>query len=167
MADDQINPADFQDFVMAQCLSARAFMLSVSVELARMQPDPLKWTSKFISTLHARIDVHERSLDRSLCGCRCTRWRGKSSTFWASAWKIGSMSKQLKPCCPDCGAPIGDRHRAGCDIERCPHCGWQALGCLGFDANDARRWAWNGKWPGEDDCERLGFFVNGDPDFPT
>ena len=23
-----------------------------------------------------------------------------------------------------------------------------------------------GKWPGEDDCERLGFFVNGDPDFP-
>jgi hypothetical protein len=23
-----------------------------------------------------------------------------------------------------------------------------------------------GKWPGEDDCERLNFFVNGDPDFP-
>jgi hypothetical protein len=62
MADDQINPTDFQDFAMAQCLSARAFMLSVSVELARMQPDPLKWTSKFISTLHARIDVNERSL---------------------------------------------------------------------------------------------------------
>jgi hypothetical protein len=62
MADDQINPADFQDFVMAQCLSTRAFMLSVSVELARMQPEPFKWTSKFISTLHARIDVNERSL---------------------------------------------------------------------------------------------------------
>jgi hypothetical protein len=25
-----------------------------------------------------------------------------------------------------------------------------------FDPNDARRQAWNGKWPGEDDCERLG-----------
>jgi hypothetical protein len=37
---------------------------------------------------------------------------------------------------------------------------------VGFDANDARRQAWNGKWPGEDDCERLGFFVNGDADFP-
>jgi hypothetical protein len=75
------------------------------------------------------------------------------------------MSKRLKPC-PDCGAPIGERHRAGCDIERCYHCGWQALGCLGFDPNDTRRQAWNGKWPGEEDCERLGFFVNGDADFP-
>jgi len=74
------------------------------------------------------------------------------------------MSKQLKPCCPDCGAAIGERHRAGCDIERCYHCGWQALGCLHFDPNDARRQAWNGKWPGEDDCERLDFF--GNPDFP-
>ena len=46
------------------------------------------------------------------------------------------------------------------------HCGWQALACLHFDANDARRQAWNGKWPGEEDCERLGFFVNGDADFP-
>ena len=54
----------------------------------------------------------------------------------------------------------------GCDIERCPHCGWQALGCAQFDPNDARRQAWNGKWPGEDDCERLGFYSNGDPDFP-
>jgi hypothetical protein len=31
---------------------------------------------------------------------------------------------------------------------------------------DPRREVWTGKWPGEDDCERLGFFVNGDPDFP-
>ena len=76
------------------------------------------------------------------------------------------MSKQLRPCCPDCGAAIGERHRAGCDIERCYHCGWQALGCLHFDPNDARRQAWNGKWPGEEDCERLDFFVNGDADFP-
>ena len=42
----------------------------------------------------------------------------------------------------------------------------EALGCLHFDPNDARRQAWNGKWPGEDDCERLDFFVNGDADFP-
>ena len=82
---------------------------------------------------------------------------------WPSSGEL--TSKQLKPC-PDCGAPIGERYRAGCDIERCCHCGWQALGCLHFDANDARRQAWNGKWPGEDDCQRLDFFVNGDPDFP-
>jgi hypothetical protein len=23
-----------------------------------------------------------------------------------------------------------------------------------------------GQWPGEDDCARLGFYVNGDPDLP-
>jgi hypothetical protein len=63
-------------------------------------------------------------------------------------------------------SPIGECHRAGCDIGRCYHCGWQALGCLHFDPDDARRQAWNGKWPGEEDCERSGFFVNGDPDFP-
>ena len=57
-------------------------------------------------------------------------------------------------------------HREGCDIERCPHCGWQALGCSHFDPNDARRRAWNGKWPSVDDCERLNFFVNDDPDLP-
>jgi hypothetical protein len=42
---------------------------------------------------------------------------------------------------------LGERQRDGCDIERCPHCGWQALGCLHFEPNDPRRQAWNGKWP--------------------
>ena len=42
-----------------------------------------------------------------------------------------------------------------------------AVICLHFDPNDARRQrqVWNGEWPGEDDCERLGFYSNGDPDF--
>jgi hypothetical protein len=64
--------------------------------------------------------------------------------------------------CPDCGARVGEKHKDGCDVERCPHCGGQALGCIGFDPNDPRRQPWDGKWPGEADCERLGFFVNGD-----
>ena len=73
-----------------------------------------------------------------------------------------SMTKQLRPC-PDCG---GELHRDGCDVERCPHCGWSALGCQHFDPHDPRRQVWDGKWPGEADCERLGFFVNDDPAFP-
>ena len=62
MPQDKIDPNDFFDFVMAQNLAARAFMLSVSVELAKLQSDPENWSKTFISTLHARIDVHERSL---------------------------------------------------------------------------------------------------------
>jgi hypothetical protein len=41
-----------------------------------------------------------------------------------------------------------------------------ALGCAHFHGDNPRRQVWTGKWPGEEDCERLNFFVNGDPDFP-
>ena len=40
MPQDKIDPNDFFDFVMAQNLAARAFMLSVSVKLAKLQSDP-------------------------------------------------------------------------------------------------------------------------------
>lgn len=31
--------------------------------------------------------------------------------------------------CHDCNAPKGGFHHAGCDVERCPKCGLQAIGC--------------------------------------
>ena len=57
--------------------------------------------------------------------------------------------------CPDCNAALGEKHEDGCDVERCPHCGGQALGCVGFNPNDPRLEPWTGKWPGEADCERF------------
>jgi hypothetical protein len=36
-------------------------------------------------------------------------------------------------------------HKDGCDVERCPHCGGQALGCVGFDPSDPRRQPWDGR----------------------
>jgi hypothetical protein len=31
--------------------------------------------------------------------------------------------------CGDCNCPPGGFHHAGCDVERCPRCGGQAIGC--------------------------------------
>jgi hypothetical protein len=34
--------------------------------------------------------------------------------------------------CPDCGALKGEKHIHGCDIEECPICGNQLIGCSCF-----------------------------------
>jgi hypothetical protein len=83
-----------------------------------------------------------------------------------SGRNMHSEASMKHDICPDCGVPIGENHEDGCDVERCPHCGGQALGCVGFDPSDPRRQPWDGRWPGEADCERLGFFVGGDRAFP-
>ncbi len=31
--------------------------------------------------------------------------------------------------CYDCNCPPGAYHHWGCDVERCPRCGGQAIGC--------------------------------------
>lgn len=31
--------------------------------------------------------------------------------------------------CHDCGCPRGGLHHPGCDVEQCPICGEQAIGC--------------------------------------
>lgn len=45
--------------------------------------------------------------------------------------------------CPDCGTPVGELHKPGCDIERCTACGHQKLTC-GCDSGHT---VWTGKWP--------------------
>lgn len=40
--------------------------------------------------------------------------------------------------CGDCGARQGNHHHLGCDLERCPRCGWQLVSCSCSDLDDER-----------------------------
>lgn len=38
--------------------------------------------------------------------------------------------------CGDCGVAAGGFHHPGCDVERCPRCGCQLIGCGCLDDGD-------------------------------
>lgn len=66
------------------------------------------------------------------------------------------MTKNELNNCPGCGAKPGHFHVDGCDVERCHHCGLQALSC---NTKPSKRMRWTGQWPGTAECQRYGFFA--------
>jgi hypothetical protein len=76
----------------------------------------------------------------------------------------------MSDTCPDCGAKTGEQHKPGCDVERCPSCGYQALQCLhnhgkkvfcentGDEVRDEELLPWTGEWPGEAEAREYGFW---------
>lgn len=63
---------------------------------------------------HVSKTEHGKSMKRIVCG---------GPGDWGAECPGGN--------CGDCNAAPGQPHHAGCDIERCPECGGQMLGCLG------------------------------------
>ncbi len=70
----------------------------------------------------------------------------------------------VKRNCHDCGAKPGEIHgRGGCDVERCPECGYQLISCGCFTEEtwpaDGRRLPWTGIWPGVAECFEFGWYA--------
>jgi hypothetical protein len=67
--------------------------------------------------------------------------------------------------CPDCAVKPGEEHIPGCDVERCPNCGRQAISC-GCPDEEFEKWPkilWTGEWPGVVECREFGWFAKFTP----
>lgn len=89
--------------------------------------------------------------------CRATRPRaGVPST------EQGRGMDEVRARCHGCGAAVGERHDRVCDIARCRATGFQWHGCDHATPSPVPHEPdlWTGRWPGEEDCERLGWYAH-------
>lgn len=71
-----------------------------------------------------------------ICGGRMLKVDGCT---WPGVYSRGKYYKRIKygsedfawpdERCHDCGAKLGHYHHANCDVEQCPVCGGQLIGC--------------------------------------
>lgn len=60
---------------------------------------------------------------------------GKSYPRVVYGDELGDWGAERGPC-HDCGAINGQFHVAGCDVEQCPKCGGQSIGCMCSDDDE-------------------------------
>lgn len=106
------------------------------------------------SGLWAVLD-HVRLLHPDLYGDGPQRWPDGSLVVHE---ELAPAEFATRPTCPDCAVAIGTAHEDGCDVARCWETGGQRLACGLFHDHDCGQDVWSGRWPGDEDCERLGWF---------
>jgi len=99
----------------------------------------------------------------------CARIRHPRGVGWPSpentATQGGLRMVEALPRCHGCGAAIGEQHDRVCDVPRCRATGLQWDSCDHKSPSPVPHEpdVWTGRWPGEEDCERLGWFARLEP----
>jgi hypothetical protein len=79
------------------------------------------------------------------------------------------MEMQTEQKCHDCDASPGQLHEPGCDVERCPYCGRQLIGCACREDEKKEAWIekhllpWTGTWPGVAEAIEFGLYCRWEP----
>ena len=75
--------------------------------------------------------------------CRCEMTEDSTVTCEANAvveypngMKLHSLHHDEEQRCGDCNVAQGGFHHPGCDMERCPNCHGQLIGCGCMDEED-------------------------------
>jgi hypothetical protein len=68
------------------------------------------------------------------CGTEMTNGPGCTQTRYGTSPRVPHAGPGR---CHDCDAPAGKLHHPGCDAERCPDCGGQAISCPCGEADEA------------------------------
>lgn len=88
------------------------------------------------------------------------KYKLQDPTFVGRAHTFARL--RMKTICHDCHANPGEYHDMGCDVEQCPDCGRQMIGCHCDEPretfDEGERLIWTGVWPGTEECIEYGFF---------
>lgn len=57
-------------------------------------------------------------------------------TLAAVPYRFDGDDGDLSHRCHDCNIALGGHHHPGCDMERCPRCGGQLIGCGCLDEEE-------------------------------
>lgn len=121
----------------------------------QVRPDPREDPEARREYWNAQIEAAQSMTEYEIGGVRCSRIPyGQES----------SEAKFADGPCHDCAVVVGQLHVSGCDAERCPKCGGQAIACpceyFPGDSEQAKRAVWEFRLdPTPEHARRLGFRV--------